>query len=496
VKPNDFGLGRGLAEGARARIVAQPSKLGPAVIKKAVGLDVVKQKVPALKPCVTLLVAPAQNFAKPNPIVHDPHGYRAANLLWLEEGMRFAATPECAAGKNARYSLRVEFAAPGKSAVIPDLTAEDGPVPVFLVGGSGTWTITVTLRRQGHNCEPTDQAPPNNALRRFADRLPLSAAKSFPCPVVAVGTTTYQARVLTAGAYAIAHYERTVLSVNENGLDATRVTGFGAHVHAVNASFAAEGYGTTGADPPFSFTTIYVNQPFGVRPDNWYGNPNNPSSWLLQNIGVDHFGGLVWPHILGTRGGKPYRYRARLPELVTDLLPACPGVNCFYRLPWKAGDIEQVTQGNSQPTSHYGNQEFAFDFVHSDGETIYATRGGIVGDVQESLTMNCPPPSDCAGNYVRIDHQDGSYSYYAHVQTNSVFPSKGARVTRGQAIALVGNTGRSTGPHLHYQVSLDNTNTYYGQTIPICFEAAYLVGPGVIPCVVPPTGYAVRSTNG
>jgi murein DD-endopeptidase MepM/ murein hydrolase activator NlpD len=185
---------------------------------------------------------------------------------------------------------------------------------------------------------------------------------------------------------------------------------------------------------------------------------------------------------------------------VKDLLPSCPGQNCFHRLPWKAGDVEVVTQGNNQPTSHNGAQAYAFDFVHQDGEAIYATRGGIVGDVVEHFGQNfnpcADPEADGPSNFVRIDHQDGTYSWYAHVRSNSVVPSKTHRVARGALIAQVGNIGRSCGPHLHYQVSMDKTNTIYGQTIPICFEAAYLALPGVMPCVVPPSGYAVRSTNG
>ena len=78
--------------------------------------------------------------------------------------------------------------------------------------------------------------------------------------------------------------------------------------------------------------------------------------------------------------------------------------------------------------------------------------------------------ADGPTNYVRIDHDDGTYSYYAHVRQNSVLPAKGTLVQRGDPIASVGNVGRSCGPHLHYQVSIDNTNTIYGETTPICFE--------------------------
>ncbi|NBV70648.1 MAG: M23 family metallopeptidase [Burkholderiaceae bacterium] len=54
------------------------------------------------------------------------------------------------------------------------------------------------------------------------------------------------------------------------------------------------------------------------------------------------------------------------------------------------------------------------------------------------------------GKYVEISHADGFISKYAHAQ--KVFVKPGEQVSKGQLIAEVGSTGRSTGPHLHYEI--------------------------------------------
>ena len=82
------------------------------------------------------------------------------------------------------------------------------------------------------------------------------------------------------------------------------------------------------------------------------------------------------------------------------------------------------------------------DFVAQEGKAVHATGEGTVTFLQYSRTGY--------GNEIVIDHTYGFGSRYAHLETVKV--KEGERVKRGQMIGTVGETGRATGPHLHYEV--------------------------------------------
>jgi len=85
------------------------------------------------------------------------------------------------------------------------------------------------------------------------------------------------------------------------------------------------------------------------------------------------------------------------------------------------------------------------DFSAAHGEPIQATAGGIV--VESSVASDY-------GKFVTINHGDGLETRYAHA--SKIFVKKGDVVRKNDLIGLVGNTGRSTGPHLHYEIRLND----------------------------------------
>ena len=296
--------------------------------------------------------------------------------------------------------------------------------------------------------------------------------------MVVKSVTNYTIRVLNAGAYATASYANTLYDLDENAPQNAKVTGFSAlHSSIASGTFEGLGYKPTGNQQKSALQLIQQNELFALYPADVTPDPD--VLFPLDSWGVDHKAGLWWPRVAGKRHGRPFWYRSKLPTLVTDVLAFCPPDNCFYADPWAFGVEHKVTQGNSGPdgSSHEAgtNQEFAFDLWMPDGTEILATRGGIVGDVVETNTKNynpcnpATPNADGPSNFIRIDHADGTFSYYAHVQPNSVIPEEGDYVGRGAPLALVGDIGRACGAHLHYQVAIDKTNTIYGQTKQIRF---------------------------
>jgi len=74
-----------------------------------------------------------------------------------------------------------------------------------------------------------------------------------------------------------------------------------------------------------------------------------------------------------------------------------------------------------------------------------------------------------AGNYVVIDHGNGEFSAYCHLQEGSIRVKTGDEVNKGMVIAKVGNTGNSGAPHLHFQL-MDSQNFFIANGLPVMFE--------------------------
>jgi hypothetical protein len=127
--------------------------------------------------------------------------------------------------------------------------------------------------------------------------------------------------------------------------------------------------------------------------------------------------------------------------------------NWIYQLPYKVGKTFRVTQGYHGVFSHIGPDEYAIDWKMPVGTPVYAARGGIVVKAKDDSNQGGPDRKyeDCA-NCVLIRHSDGTIGIYAHLKKGGCKVKVGDRVNTGDLIALSGNTGFTSGPHLHFSV--------------------------------------------
>ena len=128
--------------------------------------------------------------------------------------------------------------------------------------------------------------------------------------------------------------------------------------------------------------------------------------------------------------------------------------------PVNTEDLTRMASGygyRTDPFTKVRKFHFGMDFTAPRGTPIYASGDGVVVRADNSATGY--------GNHIRIDHGYGYMSLYAHLYKYNVRTNQ--RVKRGDLIGFVGSTGRSEGPHLHYEVFKDDDrinpiNFYYG----------------------------------
>lgn len=180
--------------------------------------------------------------------------------------------------------------------------------------------------------------------------------------------------------------------------------------------------------------------------------------------------------VFPARAGEGYKFNTRYSHGFGNV-KITPDTEVAYRLPLGngvKGTIGQAPGGDI--TTHTGaDSRYAIDFTVPVNSPVVAARGGVVIDVTDSFTRGGEDPGllDKA-NVVTVQHADGSMASYVHLAPHSAQVSIGDKVTAGQQIANSGNTGYSSGPHLHFAVTtatIRKNGIVTNESLPITFYA-------------------------
>jgi murein DD-endopeptidase MepM/ murein hydrolase activator NlpD len=129
-----------------------------------------------------------------------------------------------------------------------------------------------------------------------------------------------------------------------------------------------------------------------------------------------------------------------------------------YAMPVDENSRWELGQGFEGEFSHQDEQNrYAVDFIVPVGSPVLAARDGIVMDVASGFDRGGTDAKRYAqrANFIRILHADGTMALYAHLQEDGVLVKPGQTVNLGQHIAYSGNTGFTSGPHLHFALQMN-----------------------------------------
>ena len=120
---------------------------------------------------------------------------------------------------------------------------------------------------------------------------------------------------------------------------------------------------------------------------------------------------------------------------------------------WQLGQIFHGGYSHNDVQNRY-----AIDLIVPEDTPVLAARGGVVMQTEFAFDRSGSSREKFAAraNLIRILHDDGSMGVYAHLRENGVMVRVGQRVELGELIGYSGNTGYSTGPHLHFCVQVNS----------------------------------------
>ena len=144
-----------------------------------------------------------------------------------------------------------------------------------------------------------------------------------------------------------------------------------------------------------------------------------------------------------------------------------------FAIDWaRLRDGEAFSGDGARPEDWYG---FGAEVLAVADGTVVAIQEGYPEEIPLQPATHVTRPEDYGGNAVSFEIAPGIYAYYAHLEPGSVTVKAGDRVTSGQVLGLLGNTGNSSGPHLHFGL-IDDPDPLIGESLPMVFDRWTLQG--------------------
>ncbi len=159
-----------------------------------------------------------------------------------------------------------------------------------------------------------------------------------------------------------------------------------------------------------------------------------------------------------------YRWSSQIGSL------QAPDESAVYLLPYPEGVTHEVTQAHCGAVSHTGRLRYAVDWSMPEGSPVCAARAGRVVRVVAGFDRGGRAREmQEFSNLLMIQHADGTLGEYLHLQQNGVLVKVGDAVKAGDLVARSGNTGCSTGPHLHFHVRQPLDGSTW-RSVPVRFQ--------------------------
>lgn len=170
--------------------------------------------------------------------------------------------------------------------------------------------------------------------------------------------------------------------------------------------------------------------------------------YYKENGQYSHDGSIVFASLaLKDRKVNLYRYVNKYKEIeyLTDSGRSVK--KDLLRTPINAARISSGFGMRKHPILGYSKLHTGVDFAAPIGTPVFSAGNGTVVEIGHKGSY---------GNYIKVKHNNSYSTAYAHLSRFKKGLKRGMRVKQGEIIAYVGTTGRSTGPHLHYEVLLNN----------------------------------------